>query len=672
MISIKINNLEFLVKPQLSILEACKFLGYTIPRFCYHESLSISGNCRMCLVEVEGFEKPVASCVTDVEEGMSIWLNTVFVKKARENILEILLINHPLDCPICDQAGECDLQDQTKLFGGDYTRFFNPKTTVEDKNCGPLIKTIMTRCIHCTRCIRFGDEIAGLSFLGTLNRGNSTEIGSYLPKVFESEISGNVIDLCPVGALTSKSYAFKSRPWELRLAENIDLTDGVGSNLYVNYKEIDILRITPKNNAFINESFISDKARFFFDFLKKNRILSLFEKQNSKFVLSDWVSFLGKIHDEKKVILINEELGGISISALRMLSFILGKQFKIKTTATNSYKNYFIQNSYDYISSIDNVDQNCYLLSSNLRLEACILNLRLRLKQKKSLLTVNGVGHFFESDIVSNFIYLDISNSLFLLEGKCSNRSNLLVKDKSPLFILGSNLNTRVSNDSFFIQLLKEFFGTCKIIKLSKFNNSEGINFFGLKKINTKSLNTTKSIVGVKLDDVVFTRKVFSHYKSKFNIWLNTHGSVLALKTDFILPVLSAFEEEELYLSLEQRPQTSARIFKALEQSRSISSIFSSITNIQIPKLPDSLDLDFLLEMSQNVELFEINKNKKFNTKYIKTFYFSSKPVFLINIYPLKFNSDDFYSTGVYTKNSAAMQECSKNLRKQHSIFSKI
>jgi NADH dehydrogenase/NADH:ubiquinone oxidoreductase subunit G len=171
MISIKINNLEFLVKSNVSILEACKLLGYTIPRFCYHESLSISGNCRMCLVEVEGSEKPVASCVTDIEDGMSIWLNTIFVKKARENVLEILLINHPLDCPICDQAGECDLQDQTKIFGGDYSRMFKIKTSVEDKNCGPLIKTIMTRCIHCTRCIRFGDEVAGLSFLGTLNRG---------------------------------------------------------------------------------------------------------------------------------------------------------------------------------------------------------------------------------------------------------------------------------------------------------------------------------------------------------------------------------------------------------------------------------------------------------------------------------------------------------------------
>lgn len=225
MISVKIDHIEFLVKPKISILEACKSLGITIPRFCYHETLSVAGNCRMCLVEIEGLEKPVASCVTEVDNNMSILINSTFVKKARENVVETLLINHPLDCPICDQAGECDLQDQTKNFGSDYSRFFFNKRGVEDKNCGPLIKTIMTRCIHCTRCVRFSSEVAGLDYLGTFNRGTSTEIGNYVSKMFKSEISGNIIDLCPVGALTSKPYAFKSRPWELKLNESIDLTD---------------------------------------------------------------------------------------------------------------------------------------------------------------------------------------------------------------------------------------------------------------------------------------------------------------------------------------------------------------------------------------------------------------------------------------------------------------
>jgi NADH dehydrogenase (ubiquinone) Fe-S protein 1 len=282
MISIKINDLKFLVKSGTSILEVCKYVGITVPRFCYHETLSIAGNCRMCLVEVEGVEKPVASCLTEISEGMSIYTDSAFVKKARENVVEALLLNHPLDCPICDQAGECDLQDQTKTFGSDYSRFFFNKRGVEDKECGPLIKTIMTRCIHCTRCVRFGSEVAGIEILGTLNRGTSTEIGSYVSKFFDSEISGNVIDLCPVGALTSKPYGFKARPWELRVNETIDTTDSIGSNLYVNFKESEIFRVLPKSNRTLNEHIISDKARFSYDSNNNNRIKNLFKYDSNK------------------------------------------------------------------------------------------------------------------------------------------------------------------------------------------------------------------------------------------------------------------------------------------------------------------------------------------------------------------------------------------------------
>jgi len=272
MVLLKINGLNFRLKGGVSIIEACKTVGIIIPRFCYHETLSISGNCRMCLVEIEGIEKPVASCLTEISDGLSIYTDSLFVKKARENVVETLLLNHPLDCPICDQAGECDLQDQAKTFGNDYSRFFFNKRGVEDKDCGPLIKTIMTRCIHCTRCVRFGSEVAGIDFLGTLNRGTSTEIGSYVSKFFDSEISGNVIDLCPVGALTSKPYGFQARPWELRVGETIDITDSTGANIYVNFKEADIYRILPKSNKNLNENIITDKARFSYDANRKNRV----------------------------------------------------------------------------------------------------------------------------------------------------------------------------------------------------------------------------------------------------------------------------------------------------------------------------------------------------------------------------------------------------------------
>lgn len=269
MIFAKVNDMKVSARIGTSILDACSLTGVSVPRFCYHEILSISGNCRMCLVEVEGLDKPIASCLSQIYNDISVYTDSPFVKKARENVLETLLINHPLDCPICDQAGECDLQDQSELFGGDTSRFSFNKRSVEDKYCGPFIKTIMTRCIHCTRCVRYASEIGGIRSFGTLSRGVSTEIGGYLSHVFKSEISGNVIDLCPVGALNLKPNAFKSRSWELRCSESIDTSDCLGSNIYVHSKESSIFRILPKVNSKINGSIISDKARFLYDSPKK-------------------------------------------------------------------------------------------------------------------------------------------------------------------------------------------------------------------------------------------------------------------------------------------------------------------------------------------------------------------------------------------------------------------
>lgn len=670
MISIKINNLGFLVKSNVSILEACKLLGYTIPRFCYHESLSISGNCRMCLVEVEGSEKPVASCVTDIEDGMSIWLNTTFVKKARENVLEILLINHPLDCPICDQAGECDLQDQTKIFGGDYSRMFKTKTSVEDKNCGPLIKTIMTRCIHCTRCIRFGDEVAGISILGTLNRGGNTEIGSYMSKIFESEISGNVIDLCPVGALTSKPYAFKSRPWELRLSENIDVTDGVGSNIYINFKEVDILRITPKNNMYVNENLISDKARFSFDFLKNNRILSLFEKKQSNFFSLDWISFLKKIKNDKKTVLVNSELGFFSLNILKNLSYLLGNKFKLITDFSVNHKNFYYQNFYDFLSNIEDTDKNCYVFSSNTKLEACLLNLRLRLKRKKSLLNISSLGMFYDNDIISNFIFLDFSKSLCLIEGKYNACSSVSL-DKSPLFILGSNLNTHIFDDFVIIKHLRTYFNNCNVVKINRSVNRESIDFLGVKGVAHKKLQNNNSVIAIKLDDTTFTRKIMNTYLNKFIIWINTHGSDMSLNSNMIIPTYCTFEEEELYLSLEQRPQYSKKIFKGPEESRGVRSILKTfIETKEINKL-GCLFTEFLIELAQNADLFEKNKNSLFVKKFFLLKNCINGHSSFVVKYPQKSSVEDFYLTSVYTKNSAVMQDCSKKLRKLQTNFIK-
>ena len=272
MLKVTVDGVEVFVEKGSTVLQACEAVGVEIPRFCYHERLSIAGNCRMCLVEIEKTPKPVASCAMPIMNGMTIFTDTPLVKKAREAVLEFLLLNHPLDCPICDQGGECDLQDQALAFGSDRSRYFETKRGVEDKNCGPLIKTIMTRCIHCTRCVRFASEIAGVEDLGTTGRGRETEIGTYVEKTFESELSGNVIDLCPVGALTSKPYAFMARPWELRSTESIDVSDGVGSNIRIDSRGTEILRILPRFNEEINEEWISDKTRFSYDGLRIQRI----------------------------------------------------------------------------------------------------------------------------------------------------------------------------------------------------------------------------------------------------------------------------------------------------------------------------------------------------------------------------------------------------------------
>jgi NADH dehydrogenase (ubiquinone) Fe-S protein 1 len=231
MVTVVINGVEVLVDKNSTVLQACESIGIEIPRFCFHERLSVAGNCRMCLVEIEKSPKPQASCALPVMNNMKIFTDTPLVKKAREAVLEFLLINHPLDCPICDQGGECDLQDQAMIYGSDSSRFYEYKRGVENKNIGPLVKMIMTRCIHCTRCVRFMSEVAGLGDFGTTGRGNSTEIGTYIEKNLNSELSGNIVDLCPVGALTSKPYAFKARPWELTSFDTLDISDGLGCNI---------------------------------------------------------------------------------------------------------------------------------------------------------------------------------------------------------------------------------------------------------------------------------------------------------------------------------------------------------------------------------------------------------------------------------------------------------
>jgi len=560
MILLKVDNVAFFVKPKISILEACKHLGFIIPRFCYHETLSVAGNCRMCLVEVEGLEKPVASCVAEVDNNMSVLLNSPFVKKARENVIETLLINHPLDCPICDQAGECDLQDQTKVFGGDFSRFFFTKRGVEDKNCGPLIKTIMTRCIHCTRCVRFSSEVAGVDLLGTFNRGTFTEIGNYLSNMFRSEVSGNIIDLCPVGALTAKPYAFKARPWELKITESIDITDGLGSNIYVNSKESEIVRVVPKQTSLINNNFISDKARFSYDSLTYNRIENLFYKDHNKlqYLPVTWSKFLKQINTylatkQTIQILINNELDLVTMHFLKKLEHkFLGKVY-LKTINSVSFQdNFFVTNLVGSLLDVDKSSGLCFLLSSNPKIESAILNTRLRLKNQNNVYNVYSLGQTFSYNIPSLFINLNLNHILNIFEGKNFVLTKLLLLCQNPLILVGEHFNNRFFGIDYFIQFLRSNLSSAKILKIRTFCNSSSQNFFNIQHLNAKSLTKSNVVFAVNMDDIVFLRKALLT-TNKHVVWLNSHGSSLALYSDFIIPTLSSFEHEELFFKFRRK-----------------------------------------------------------------------------------------------------------------------
>src|ERR671928_1836029 len=291
-----IDGKEIDVPPEYTLLQACEAAGAEIPRFCYHERLSIAGNCRMCLVEVKGAPKPVASCAWGVRdcrpgpngEPPEVLTKSPTVKKAREGVMEFLLINHPLDCPICDQGGECDLQDQAVAYGLDKSRYAEAKRSVKDKYMGPLIKTIMTRCIQCTRCVRFATEVAGVPELGATNRGENMEIGTYVEKALTTELSGNLIDICPVGALTSRPYAFVSRPWELRKTDSVDVLDATGTNIRVDARAGEVLRILPRTNDDVNEEWLADRGRFAFDGLKRRRLDRPWVREGGKLRPASW------------------------------------------------------------------------------------------------------------------------------------------------------------------------------------------------------------------------------------------------------------------------------------------------------------------------------------------------------------------------------------------------
>nr|CAI5827532.1 unnamed protein product [Callosobruchus analis] len=451
-IEVFIDDQPVLVEPGTTVLQAAALVGVEIPRFCYHERLAVAGNCRMCLVEVEKSPKPVAACAMPVMKGWRIKTNSEMTKKAREGIMEFLLVNHPLDCPICDQGGECDLQDQSMAFGSDRSRFtdidFSGKRAVEDKDIGPLVKTIMTRCIHCTRCIRFASEIAGVDDLGTTGRGNDMQVGTYVEKLFMSELSGNVIDLCPVGALTSKPYSFTARPWEIRKIDSIDVLDAVGSNIIVSTRTGEVMRIVPRVNEEINEEWLADKSRFSYDGLKRQRLVTPMIRDNTgELKPVDWEIALltvAKVIKNAEGSNVGAIAGGFAdaeaLVALKDLLNRLGSEalctehtFPLDGSGTDLRSNYLLNNKIANAEEADLV----LLVGTNPRFEAPLLNSRLRKAWVHNELEVASIGP--KVDLRYSYEHLgDNPNLLQQIAGGQHAFSKKIKAAKKPLVIVGA------------------------------------------------------------------------------------------------------------------------------------------------------------------------------------------------------------------------------------------
>uniref|UniRef100_A0A914M1Y1 NADH-ubiquinone oxidoreductase 75 kDa subunit, mitochondrial n=2 Tax=Meloidogyne incognita group TaxID=654580 RepID=A0A914M1Y1_MELIC len=581
-VEVFIDDKKILVEPGMTILQACALVGVDIPRFCYHDRLSIAGNCRMCLVEVEKSIKPVASCAMPVMPGMKVKTNSPATKKAREAVMEFLLVNHPLDCPICDQGGECDLQDQSMAFGSDRSRLqvaFDEKRAVEDKDIGPLIKTIMTRCIHCTRCIRFANEVAGVPDLGSTGRGSDMQVGTYVEKLFASELSGNVIDLCPVGALTSKQYSFIARPWETRKTESIDVMDALGSNVVVSHRTGEVLRIIPRMNDEINEEWLSDKSRFICDGLKLQRLLQPMIKNDQGILMPcNWeealfmsAQKLRQIPPSAMACLAGSLVDTEGLLALKdLLNRFDSENIFSEGELPNSCGGIDLRSNYlfnDKITSIENCDL-LLLVGTNPRYEAPVLNARIRKAFIYSDMEIGVIGS--NVDLTYEYHYLGSNSSILddLIDGKNAFSKKLLAA-QNPLIIVGSQalegngtdmLHCKLQQLAQIIQnklLERKIDSPPKILNVLHGNASQVASFdLGYKPFNLFDSKLNKSIKLLYLfgaDDKQISKKDF--HEDVFVIYQGHHGDSGAEIADIILPGAAYTEKEATWVNTEGRPQ---------------------------------------------------------------------------------------------------------------------
>ena len=557
-----IDDNEIEVDGAMTLIQACEVAGIEVPRFCYHERLTIAGNCRMCLVEVVGGPpKPAASCAMQVKdlrggpEGQLpvVKTNSPMVKKAREGVMEFLLINHPLDCPICDQGGECDLQDQAMAYGVDFSRFREPKRATDDLDLGPLVETHMTRCISCTRCVRFTSEVAGITQMGQTGRGEDAEIASYLGETLDSNLQGNIIDLCPVGALVSKPYAFTARPWELTKTESIDVMDALGSNIRVDTKGREVMRFLPRNHDGVNEEWISDKTRFVWDGLRRQRLDTPYIRENGKLRRADWPEALGAVAIAmagKKVAGLIGDLASVEATyALKQIVEGLGGSVECRTDSAKLP----VGNRSAYVgtATIEDIDtaDKILLVGTNPVLEAPVLNARIR-KAWTQGADVTLVGEAV--DLTYEYEHMGTDRAAL---DHVAGLDMAELQDKNCIVIVGMGALIEADGEAVLarVQAINEKSGGKMMVLHTAAGRVGAMDVGAVTEGGMKAaVDGAEVIYNLGADEVDIEGDAFVIYQG-------SHGDRGAHRADIILPAAAYTEEQGLFVNTEGRPQLALR-----------------------------------------------------------------------------------------------------------------
>ncbi|MFK5980944.1 MAG: NADH-quinone oxidoreductase subunit NuoG [Rhizobiaceae bacterium] len=685
MAKIIVDGNEVEVPDHYTLLQACEEAGAEVPRFCFHERLSIAGNCRMCLVEVKGGPpKPAASCamgVRDLRPGPNgeppeVLTKSPMVKKAREGVMEFLLINHPLDCPICDQGGECDLQDQAMAFGVDKNRFAENKRAVEDKYIGPLIRTKMTRCIHCTRCVRFTTEVAGVSELGLLGRGEDAEITTYLETAMTSEMQGNVIDLCPVGALTSRPYQDTARPWELTKTESIDVMDALGSNIRVDARGREVMRIMPRLNELVNEEWISDKSRFIWDGLRTQRLDKPFVRKRGKLVPASWDQAFAAIAKQAKAIKPNKisaiagDLASVEdMYALKGLMGALGSANLDCREAGSVLDPAKGRESYLFNATIDGIEDSDALLiiGANPRLEAAVLNSRILKRVKEGNYPVALIGETPDIRYAYEHLGKDGDALKALISGK-DKFTRKLKSAKKPLIIIGQGALSR-SDSKNILALATQLAVDVKAITPTW--NGFSILHTAASRVGGLDLGFVPGNGGMATADILKSSELtfllgadevdVSNAKG-FIVYVGSHGDAGAHRADVILPASTYTEKSGTYVNTEGRVQMANRAAFAPGDAKEDWAVIRALSAVLGKTLPFNslaeLRSQLYTDYPHFAQIGEIADNAEFEpTIFAKAMGATKTGRTLARA--LASPVTDFYMTNPISRASKVMAECS-------------